>query len=79
MSNSLLSDWTGPFEMPPFAMIADEDFAPAFDTALALGRAAVAAIAQSSEPPSFANTIEALERADEALCVAVFCWVPPRR
>jgi len=67
VSNSLLSDWTGPFEMPPFAMIADEDFAPAFDTALALGRAAVAAIAQSSEPPSFANTIEALERADEAL------------
>ncbi|MCB1404979.1 MAG: M3 family metallopeptidase, partial [Rhodobacteraceae bacterium] len=67
MSNSLLSDWTGPFGLPPFAQIADDDFAPAFEAALAQGRAAVAAIAESPDAPDFANTIEALERADRLL------------
>ncbi|MCL4675886.1 MAG: M3 family metallopeptidase [Pararhodobacter sp.] len=67
MSNSLLSDWTGPFGLPPFADISDDDFAPAFDAALAQGRAAVAAIAANPEAPDFANTIEALERADTLL------------
>jgi peptidyl-dipeptidase Dcp len=67
VSNSLLSDWTGPFGLPPFAQIADDDFAPAFEAALAQGRAAVAAIAESPDAPDFANTIEALERADRLL------------
>ena len=67
MSNSLLGDWTGPFELPPFAAIRDEEFAPAFEAALTQGRAAIAAIADSAEAPSFANTIEALEQADQAL------------
>jgi peptidyl-dipeptidase Dcp len=67
VSNSLLGDWTGPFELPPFAAIRDEEFAPAFEAALTQGRAAIAAIADSAEAPSFANTIEALEQADQAL------------
>ena len=67
MSNSLLGDWTGPFELPPFAAIRDEEFAPAFEAALTQGRAAIAAIADRAEAPSFANTIEALEQADQAL------------
>jgi peptidyl-dipeptidase Dcp len=67
MTNPLLADWTGPFQLPPFAAIEDAHFAPAFDAALAEGRAAVAAIADNPEPASFANTIEALEQAGEAL------------
>jgi peptidyl-dipeptidase Dcp len=67
MTNPLLSDWTGPFALPPFAAIEDAHFAPAFDQALAEARAAVAAIAANAEPPSFANTIEALELAEDAL------------
>ncbi len=67
MSNSLWGDWTGPFGLPPFAAIRDEDFAPAFDAGLAEGRAAIAAIAGNPEAPTFANTIEALEQADALL------------
>ena len=67
MTNPLLADWNGPLALPPFAAIEDAHFAPAFDAALSEGRAAVAAIAENPEPPSFANTIEALEMAGEAL------------
>lgn len=67
MTNPLLGPWTGAFEMPPFAAIRDEDFAPAFDAALEEGRANVRRIAENPEPPSFANTIAALELAEEAL------------
>ncbi|MEL7117117.1 MAG: M3 family metallopeptidase [Pseudomonadota bacterium] len=65
--NPLLADWDTPFEMAPFDKIRDEDFAPAFETALAEARANVTAIANQSETPSFANTIEALETSDEKL------------
>ena len=67
MSNVVLGDWDGPFALPPFAAIRDDDFGPGFDAALAQGRAAVAAIAADPEAPSFANTIEALEQADQLL------------
>ncbi|MCA0203709.1 MAG: M3 family metallopeptidase [Proteobacteria bacterium] len=67
MTNPLLSDWHGPFGLPPFDAIKDEDFAPAFEAGLAQGRAAIAAIAGNPEAPSFANTIEALEQADALL------------
>ncbi|MEO8241398.1 MAG: M3 family metallopeptidase [bacterium] len=67
MSNVLMGDWTGPFELPPFAEIRDEDFAPAFDAALAEARANVATIAGQAEPATFANTIEALELSEKAL------------
>ncbi|GAB1378521.1 M3 family metallopeptidase [Pararhodobacter aggregans] len=67
MTNPLLSDWHGPFGLPPFDAIKDADFAPAFEAGLAQGRAAIAAIAGNPEAPSFANTIEALEQADALL------------
>ncbi|RMA43825.1 M3 family metallopeptidase [Rhodophyticola porphyridii] len=67
MTNPLLQDWTTPFELPPFEAIRDEDFAPALDAALDAGRAAYEAIAENPEPPTFANTIEAMELADETL------------
>ncbi|AOZ68564.1 peptidase M3 [Rhodobacter xanthinilyticus] len=67
MTNPLLADWTGPFALPPFAALKDEDFGPAFDAALAQARANIAAIAANPEAPSFANTIEAMERAEALL------------
>ena len=67
MTNALLAPWTTPFEMPPYAEISDEDFAPALEAALKEARANVAAIAENPEPPTFENTIEALELADAAL------------
>ena len=65
--NPLLADWNTPFGLPPFAAIATEDFAPAFEAALAEARANIDAIAADPEPPSFANTIEAMERAQDRL------------
>ncbi|QBY01734.1 M3 family peptidase [Rhodophyticola sp. CCM32] len=67
MTNPLLQSWTGAFALPPFAEITDEDFAPALDAALEAGRAAHQAIADNPEPPTFANTIEAMEQADTLL------------
>mgnify|MGYP002778489819 FL=1 len=65
--NPLLTDWTGPFGLPPFEAIADADFGPAFDEGLAQARAEVARIADAPDPPTFANTIEALELAEATL------------
>ncbi len=67
MTNALLSDWDTEFRLPPFRQIEDADFAPAFEAALDAGRAAHDAIADDPEPPSFANTIEAMEQADALL------------
>ncbi|WP_272008711.1 M3 family metallopeptidase [Roseovarius sp. ZX-A-9] len=67
MTNPLLRDWTGPFQLAPFSEISDEDFAPAFDVALDEARAEITAIADNPEPPTFANTIEALEASGAAL------------
>jgi peptidyl-dipeptidase Dcp len=66
-ANPLLAPFDAPFGLPPFAALADEDFAPAFEAALAEARARVAAIAADPAAPDFANTIEALERAQETL------------
>ncbi|QXT40524.1 M3 family metallopeptidase [Gymnodinialimonas ceratoperidinii] len=67
MKNALLETWDTPFGMPPFAQISDEDFGPALEVALEEGRARVKAIAEQAEAPTFANTINALELADETL------------
>ena len=65
--NPLLSPWTAPFEAPPFDAIRPEHFRPAFDEALAENAAEIVAIAEVAEAPTFANTIEAMERAGAKL------------
>jgi peptidyl-dipeptidase Dcp len=67
MTNPLLADWTGPFGLPDFSKIEEAHFMPAFDAALAAQEAEVEAIATNPEAPTFANTIEALERAGQQL------------
>ncbi len=65
--NPFLKPWTTPFSLPPFGEMRDEFFAPAFDEAIAQARKNIAEIAENPEAPTFANTIEALERAEELL------------
>ncbi|MGC9420291.1 MAG: M3 family metallopeptidase, partial [Rhodovulum sp.] len=67
MTNPLLADRTLPFDLPDFAAITDDGFAPAFETALAQARAEIDAIAADPAPPDFDNTIHALERSGRAL------------
>ncbi len=66
-SNPLLSEWRTPFGVPPFAEIEDDHFAPAFEIAMAEQKQEIESIRRSEEPPSFANTIEALERTGKTL------------
>lgn len=67
MTNPFLAEWATPFEIPPFAEISDEDFAPAFEALMEEARSEIAAIADNQEAPDFENTIEALELAGERL------------
>lgn len=67
MTNPLLSDWDTRFEMAPFGEIRDAHFEPAFEAALEAARAEVEAIGEVADPPTFANTIEALEAAGKRL------------
>lgn len=65
--NALLTDWQTPFKIPPFDQIKETDFAAAFEAALKEARANMARIAAQSEAPTFANTIEQMERAEALL------------
>ncbi len=65
--NPLLADWNTPYATPPFDRITVEDYAPAFDAAIAEARAEIDAIVADTAAPTFANTIEALERSGSKL------------
>ncbi len=65
--NPLLADWSTPFALPPFSDIRPEHFPEAFDVALAAHNDAIQAIGSDQSKATFANTIEALERADDLL------------
>lgn len=66
-ANPLLQPWTAPFEVPPFPAIRPEHFRPAIEAGIAAQRQNVAAIAANPAPPTFANTIAAMEDAGELL------------
>ena len=61
--NPLLQDWDTPYGVPPFADIAEEDYLPAIDFAIAELQGEIAAIANNEEEPTFENTIVALDKA----------------
>lgn len=61
-SNPLLQPWDTPHGLPPFADVRPEHFRPAFDAALKQHRADIEAIAACGDPPSFDNTVAALDR-----------------
>ena len=62
-TNPLLGDWlTDPQGVPPYGMIKAADYQPALDSALAEARRELSAITRVRSAPTFANTIEALER-----------------
>jgi peptidyl-dipeptidase Dcp len=67
MTNPLLEPWDTPFGLPPFDRIEDDHWKPAAEAAIAQARAAIEAIAADPEAPTFANTIAALEVADEPM------------
>lgn len=67
-TNPLLEAWTGPYGgVPPFDKVKIADFKPAMTAAMAEQLAEIDAIANSKEPPTFKNTIAAMERSGQAL------------
>ncbi len=66
-ANPLLAPWTTPLETPPFEAIKPEHFAPAFEAMLAAHNKEIDAIAADPAVPTFANTIDALEKAGDLL------------
>lgn len=65
--NPLLADWSTPHEMPPFDQFEPKHFEEAFETALDEELAETNAVANADEAPSFANTIDALERSGRTI------------
>lgn len=66
-ANPFFSEWTAPFGAPPFDRLKPAHYMPAFEKGMAEQKVEVAAVAGSAEPPTFANTIEALERSGRLL------------
>ena len=66
-SNPLLLPWTAAHGLPPFESVRAEHFEPAYEVALAQHLAEVDAIAADANPPSFDNTIAAIDRSGRLL------------
>jgi len=66
-TNPFYAASTLPFYAPPFDLIRDEHYMPAFEAGMAQARAEVDAIVANPEAPSFENTIVALEKTGDLL------------
>jgi peptidyl-dipeptidase Dcp len=61
-TNPLLQPWTGAYQLPPFLDLRPEHFEPAYEVAMREQLAEVEAIATNPQPPTFENTVQALDR-----------------
>ena len=68
MQNPLVAKWSGPHGgVPPFDQVKVEYFKPALEQAMSEHLAEIERIANEASPPTFANTIEAMERSGRML------------
>ena len=65
--NPFYAQWKTPFGVPPFEQIKNKDYMPAVDSGIAIARSEVNAIANSTEEPTFANTIAAYDKGGELM------------
>ncbi len=65
--NPFAATWTTPFGLPPFGAIKAEHISPALHAALVKHMAEIEAIADDTSEVTFANVIDALERAGDDL------------
>ncbi len=66
-ANPFFTASTLPFEAPPFDKIAESDYTPAIEEGMKRQLAEIETIANSPAAPTFANTIEAMERSGDLL------------
>jgi len=67
LKNPLLAKYETNFEVPPFDLIKDEHFRPAFKEALRVHEAEIDSILKVEDSATFSNTILALENAGQLL------------
>jgi len=66
-SNPFFQEWNTPYEVPPFLQIKDEHYMPAFQKGMEENLRDINRIVKNSSKPTFANTIEELERTGKLL------------
>ncbi len=66
-SNPFFSSYNTPFNVPPFDLIKNEHFKPAFQEAIKKHQAEINAIVANKSKPTFENTIVALENSGDLL------------
>ena len=66
-ANPFFSEYTTPFQVPPFNEILDEHYLPAFEKGIAMHKEEIEEIVNNPEEPDFENTIAALDRSGEQL------------
>ena len=65
--NPFLKPYNTPFDVPPFDQIKVEHYLPAIKEGIAQQQKEIQAIINNPAPPTFANTVEALDRSDMLL------------
>ena len=67
IENPFFQEWNTPFGVPPFNLIKDEHYMPAFEKGMKENMDEIDIIVNNKEKPTFENTIEALERTGKLL------------
>ncbi|MBR7024211.1 MAG: peptidase M3, partial [Bacteroidales bacterium] len=65
--NPFLTEYTTPFQVPPFDQIKIEHYMPAFEAGIKEQQAEIEAIANNAETPTFQNTILPFDKSGETL------------
>ena len=65
--NPFFQEWNTPYEVPPFLDIKDEHYMPAYQQGMKENLEEIDLIVNNPEAPTFANTIEELERTGKLL------------
>ncbi len=66
-SNPFFTEYQTPFQTPPFNLIRNRDYMPAFEEGIRLAEEEVDQIANNPDPPTFDNTIVAMEQKGKLL------------
>lgn len=65
--NPFMSEYNTPYDVPPYDVIEDEHYLPAFKAGMEEQKTEIEAIANNPEEPSFENTIVAYDKSGELL------------
>lgn len=65
--NPFLTEYTTPFQVPPFDQIKNEHYLPAFEAGIAEQQSEIEAIANNTEPATFKNTILPYDKSGQTL------------